>query len=336
MGSTITTGRSVGAIQADDGEVYFALFERTYSSNCYPHEPEWGCIGFGTGPEMVRHIFEIASDTCGGMLRGPSRRLTPWGYVASWFKAMAKPHALKEFSHTYNLVDKDRAGYLEITVERLDRCEQGLRDAGHGHIVDALRNEGSYTFSLRRDAPAQRVLGLIGWRQIPYLGDHMPVADELGWKPVKAKQAPECEFPGVYRFFNGDNIIVRKEGRLTMGRWQYAVEGHFVAGYGEMELQAPGHYRAVLKALRQHLDNLAELPKAFMVELDPERVSSYRSAKVQRLWEAMGRERQPLWALSSDEIGELSYCEDSVEFIALSEAEDANQLTAYGQMALAL
>ena len=38
MGATVLTGKRAAAFQTVDGDWMFALFERTYEKNCYPHE----------------------------------------------------------------------------------------------------------------------------------------------------------------------------------------------------------------------------------------------------------------------------------------------------------
>lgn len=341
MGSTITNGRKAGAIRANDGRIYYALFERTYESNCYPHDPDWGCIGFGTGPDMVRRIFDMGGVTCGGMLRGPGRDLTPWGYIGSWLREMSQPHVLNDFKTAYDLVEKDRAGYYEVTSKSLDRCEQDLRAAGYGHIVDTLRSAKRYEFQLGRDAGALAQRGFIPpYRMFHFFGKGGTPAPELGWKPDKAKKAPEYVLPGVYRWCDRESIVMDNDGLLKIGPWAYAVEGRFVSNYAELELQAPGHYHAALKACHRHLKDLPAIPNSVLIEIDPELTKEeYQEKNATKAWEAMGRKRLPLWAISDQTRGNLRYCGDAVRIIRLDDAESqASQgdLSQIGQLALGI
>ncbi|HYW76211.1 MAG TPA: hypothetical protein VFA48_06255, partial [Gammaproteobacteria bacterium] len=166
MSSTITTKRSAGALRGDDGVIYYALFERTYESNVFPHDPSWGCIGFGSGEDMVRRVFDIGSYVCGGMLQGRSGRLTPHGYIGSWLAELANPHELGQgMTMRLSIAEGERAGRDEIHPDVFAECRPALLEAGLDHVVAGLE-QGGYAFTLEHDAAALAVIAryIPAWR----------------------------------------------------------------------------------------------------------------------------------------------------------------------------
>lgn len=320
MSSTITTKRGAGALRGANGKVYYALFERTYESNVHPQDPSWGCIGFGDGPDMVRRIFEIASNVCGGMLRGRNGRLTPHGYIGSWLKEMANPHEMDEGrTMRLSLSEGKWTGRDEIHPDVFAKCKPALLEAGHDEVVAALE-QGGYTFTLEHDAAALAVITRYtpAWRLFSYHGDWVAKARDLGWSPAKAKHPPQYTLPGVYHYF--DDIIEKKDGHLVMGHSQWSVEARFVREYGDLEVRYPGHYRAALRALKQHLDSIPELPETALVEIDPSKAERVFAQTAESIWASMGRQRRALRDLDRDAKRLLHLCGEAARFIVGDQA----------------
>jgi len=68
MGSTVTTRKLAAAFKSANGTVTFALFEESYSKNCYPRTPSWCCWSIGDIRHVMKAIFSAASSCEGGML----------------------------------------------------------------------------------------------------------------------------------------------------------------------------------------------------------------------------------------------------------------------------
>lgn len=277
MGATITCARKVGAILADDGQVYYALFEQTYESNCYPHTPSWECVGFGTGRTVVEQIFRIGSAVCGGMLRGRSRQLTPLGYIGSWMSALKRPYMLKDISIKLRVVDKEFVSYGEISEKCMPPLKDRLRSKGHDLVADYL-DTGEYRIdrlSAEADVLALIVNGGMAWRYIGRNDLTEQPASGLGWNPPKTKQAPIYNLPGVYRIDGAENIVVQgADGLLDIGDWQYSLEAGFVSGYGVLESSCPGHWRNAMTDLKKHFEHMPYLPDSAVITIERENVKS--------------------------------------------------------------
>ena len=110
MGATVTCGKQAGAFLANDGTTIYALFERTYEKNCYPHTPHWSCVA--TGPyDKVLHRVMLAAGSCeGGMLQSTAGAILPENYIAGWLRALRRPQRLKE--HVVDLrFDRDACSF---------------------------------------------------------------------------------------------------------------------------------------------------------------------------------------------------------------------------------
>ena len=255
MSSTISTGRKVGAIDTPKG-VFYVLFEATYESNCYPHTPRFWCVGAGFAADAIRRVFALASDTCGGMLRGPSGNFTPQGYVRAWFRELAKPRRLVMPSLTIDSANT--------------QAQKILEDKGHGKLarefdaVDVVRINSEF-FTQNPDVLAeffaQRVVHPSRvFTYYPMLSGTVDAA--LGLQRKKSKAVPQFSLPGKYQQNKSPEIICEDEkGELYVGPWEYALRARFVHDYAETEILYPGCYTAAFWALDNHFKAMPMMPE---------------------------------------------------------------------------
>jgi hypothetical protein len=93
MGSTVLTGKRAGAFQKADGEWIYALFERTYEKNSYPHRDKWSGIALSNYADVMRRVFLHATSSEGGMLQSRSGQIRPENYIEAWEAGAGKTDA---------------------------------------------------------------------------------------------------------------------------------------------------------------------------------------------------------------------------------------------------
>lgn len=334
MSSAITTNRRAGAIRAKDGRVYYAIFQAAYSSNVSPKKPSWMCLGFGRAPDMLRRIFNMAANICGGMLQARGRDLTTWGYITNWYQKLAHPYLMRaDQPITLRVEQVNYPGHDWIARARFEAKREELLEAGQEEFVNTL-DQGEYSGRLEEVAPALAILleSVDADLFFEDEGDERPKVDELGWRPKKAQRPPSYQLPGTYCFPGYRNVVEVVDGKCRIGPWSYAVKEHFVQHYAELELQSPGHYRKALQSLEAHLDNLPTLAHTAIVTVDPARASDVWAERAQSLWAAMDRRPQALWTLTAKEIDDVIACRSAVR-LSLQDS-GTKELTMLGQMAM--
>lgn len=96
MGATILTGKHAAAFKRADGTPIYALFERTYEANCYPHYPRWHCRAIG-GFEEVLFAITRAMNSCESQgLQARSSMISPESLLKHWYQRLAKPTLLPD------------------------------------------------------------------------------------------------------------------------------------------------------------------------------------------------------------------------------------------------
>ena len=271
MGSTITTARVAAGLHTQHGRKLFVLFEESYSSNTYPHTPEWCCMGIGYLPATMERIFSLASVCEGGMLRNRSGCLTPEGYIGTWFRELANPLVMHR---TELRVAAGDGFYNAVHSTRLNEAVDLLTEAGHPTQAAALRDEGAVTLDLVCDADAvlalQAGLGISPWRLVSaHAVSHRSSERDpaLGHKPAPGR-ASMPEVPTTLKLNDRVRLLQGPDGEWRCGGWQYALVGDHVRGLWQAELACPGHHRKRITAFRDALDRAPPAPAGLMVEID--------------------------------------------------------------------
>lgn len=261
MGSTVVTGKKATAFKTDQGKIVYVLFEETYESNCYPHEPHWSAIHVGTIDTALQRIFSSASACEGGSLRSRSGSIKPESYFQGWMKALKNP-----FHFTMEEVDlKIGDGfYTPIQTKHAEEALKRLAKAGMAQDqIDLLRSGGLVKVSL--DKNADFILCLQGlvlpWRIVPgYFSACDNPAPELAYNPEVKKSCPikEVDLCDPRRL---DEWILTKD---HSHRWRCASQGYsliseFVSAFYRHELEYPGSFLKSIKKLREDFKNFPEI-----------------------------------------------------------------------------
>lgn len=271
MGSTVTTGRSVGAFVSPAGKTIYVLFEETYEKNCYPHTPAWSCIAIGGINAVIRTIFEYASSCEGGMLQNRSGHITPEGYIRSWFSELEAPHRMQDFEVSMKV---GKGSYSTVTSDELGTVSSMLTSIGRGDIACRLSAGEAVTLKFQKDSDViLAVYGLNGkerrllapWRIVQSY--HRPQRDtgrdtSLGYSPKVSKAEVGTSADPVFLRVKGQEecFVQQADGSLRPDGWAYRVVGNFVRDFGEEELRVPRSFPRRIKAFRDRVTNAPSLP----------------------------------------------------------------------------
>lgn len=255
MGSTVSTGKLIGAFRGQDGQPCYVMYEQTYEKNCYPHTPRWSARAIGGLETMMKGIFRAASACEGGMLQGAGGRyITPEGYIASWLKELANPVAMGNLSLT---VKVESGWSAPLAVNELDEIKPTMAALGYETQAAALEAGEAVELTLHGDSQLLSALysgeKRSAWRILEAYS--VPVTgyrdESLGYAPQKAKsfvvEVPRC----VRVSGHNENILFQQpDGSWRCKGWAYSIIGDFVTQHWEAELREPGSYRSRIKALR--------------------------------------------------------------------------------------
>lgn len=297
MGSTVTTRKLAAAFKSAEGAVTFALFEESYSKNCYPRTPSWCCWSIGDIRHVMKAIFSAASSCEGGMLQGAGGRyLKPEGYIASWLKELAEPVELQELQ----LVLKLGSGYAAtVPTEQFEATKDKIVALGRGDIAEALERGEDVSLVLQDEAALITGLydgsTLMPWRILTHA--HVPLHGvrnaDLGYRPAKTRVF-DLEVPRFYRVHERDDscLILGADGAWRCFGWQFSYVGRYVSALWEKELLEPGSYRARIGAYREAIKGAPFLPsQGVKVLIDPAiQMESYVQDNVKDVLEALPHE----------------------------------------------
>jgi hypothetical protein len=239
MSVTFTCKRVAAAFRSGD-DIIYALGEVTYESNVYPHTRHLSTTFVGKLQEAIKMIFSIASDTCGGALNSPDRKMTPERYVKSGLNALKKPYLLDP-----NMPIKIRASAWDKKVQE--------------EIMNVILGRGTEpTLGNHYDIP--RINRYI---DLPFSEDGRPYGEPceaLGYAPQKVSGLPEEDFGRIFKLpASCEHYYARldKEGNLvSRPEWEYRIMGDYVSSIWETEITHPGSYKQLIPDFREHLRTL--------------------------------------------------------------------------------
>lgn len=256
MGATVTVGKKVAAFNASNGKTGYVLFEQTYEKNCYPHHPNWSCVGIGYLEDVMTRIFAMASSCEGGGLQGRGGYITPEGYVAGWLTELATPLEMPNFKSKVAFGENFSA---TIPESLRDRVLKGLEDEGFHEEATALRGEG-FEAALHDDMEVLRAIyvkhrnELGPWRFIGRFEVTNQMygrqCNELGYTPGK-DQTYLASVPKMFEVETDRLAVEQPDGVFRVTGAGYYCTAKFIEGYGLTELAHPGTFRKSFKAFRE-------------------------------------------------------------------------------------
>ena len=261
MGATVLTGKRAAAFRGANGDLTYALFERTYEKNCYPHTDRWSAIAFGSYSDVMRRVFLHAGSCEGGMLQSRSGDIKPENYIESWKQELARPVRMRDreirlrLSGSYDAVIPDKSA---------EDVRLALIRAGFEARFDAIKSAGD-TASLHADAGL--LLALYGAKGPLSAWRILDVAD-CGTEPMDMSatgraKAPVGDMPQVKCYsIDGENRLLSIGAEpLHNGGWVYRVVGTFIEEVAYWrEMDAPGYAKKAIPIFRGALKNARPLP----------------------------------------------------------------------------
>ncbi len=265
MGSTVSTGKLIGAFRGNDGQPCYVMFEQTYEKNCYPHDPQWSARAIGDIATMMKGIFACAASCEGGMLQGAGgRTITPEGYLAGWLKELENPVSMMDLTlgmkvsegWSATLTEKDLVE-MKPTMLALG-YETQVKDLEAGLSISVSLHADSQLLSAIYNGETKRAWRIIQSYDTPVHGTRDAT---LGYKPEKAKVYDVAVQRYIRVSKDNENILIQREdGSWRCEGWAYSIIGQFVTNLWEAEMREPGSYRNRIKALREAIHSAPMLP----------------------------------------------------------------------------
>lgn len=264
MGSTVSTGKLIGAFEGPTGNPVYVMFEQTYESNSFPRTPKWSARMIGDLAATLKNIFLSASSCEGGMLQGTGGRyITPEGYIKGWMSELANPVDMPDLSFELTVGKYWEAA---IPADSFEKAKERLLLAKADRIIAGLQT-GFVSASLYADSEALAAIfdGINVWanqiiksHQVP---EHRPRNPALGYKPAKAK-VQQLETPrfAMIHADMGSYLIQGKDGHWRCESGGHSYIGDLVRNLWQDEVRVPGSYRSRIKAYRAAMDSASIVP----------------------------------------------------------------------------
>ena len=281
MGSTIVTNRCAAVFENPEnrGDHIWALFEKCYESNVYPHTPHWSARTIGRIDGAMETIFRDAACCEGGSLQDRTGSITPETYIRRWYRALRHPVRMPEmFIH---LSEKDlrlqfRFANDETNEVSWERFRGRMRALGREDIPLGLESGAEVALSLYQDI--ELVLAIFGYsrERAALLGpwrafgrDWAPrdaAKSTIGYYPAGG-QIPSPVAPRAYRI-DENALVMPVDGKWRAAGWAYSAIGDYVKGLWETELHAPGSYEVLIGPYREAIESAPLLPKGSEAVVD--------------------------------------------------------------------
>lgn len=269
MGSTYSVNKQAAATVAPNGTIFFALFEQTYESNCFPQTPNWCAIYFGTAEACMERIISHATACEGGMLKEKGGNTTPSAYIKHWREALANPVSLRrgvvsaEFGKGIYTIDDDKRSAIEVIL------------AKHGHpgVVD---NKVSIDIGEKPELLQEIIDARTStWKFIDRTDvRHESAKDWAAYSPTLCSaEVPEFDVFYIQERPNYDREHwVRLDGQVLGMGWSYNVIGRLIERFGKPAEKAnPGSVESVIKAIRAKVKVAVPFPMDQRIRVEGER-----------------------------------------------------------------
>ncbi|CAN7792316.1 hypothetical protein [Caballeronia sp. dw_19] len=328
MGATVLTGKRAGAFQRGNGEWIFALFERTYDKNCYPHRDHWSGITIGNYASVMRRVFRHARSCEGGMLQSRSGGIRSEHYIEAWRQELARPMVLNDREIDLRVGETFGA---PIPKKALDDVRLCLANAGQHSRFDALVAGG---LSVSLFADIDLLIALYG-EEGPFSLWRVLSVDDCGPVSISASvprllpaakvmdQMPDLRCHAI----DGDSRLVSFDGQpWHHAGWQYSAVGSFITEVAyRLEMVHPGFAKRAIPEYRDTLRKASPVPPdtKLTVSRAPEGVDKWRLSTADEIAQGLG--------LVSE--GEDAPATFSFEFSAITGENPRSNLYSLGRLA---
>jgi hypothetical protein len=266
MGATVTCGKNAAVMIKKNGDKVFALFEKTYEKNCYPHTPHWGCIAFGDYASVMGRIFGHAAACEGGGLQGTGGRLiSPENYIAAWRREMSAPVLMEDYSIKLFVGD-----WSPVNPKNLNAVCEALTRLGRNDLASWLMLGERVVLRLHDDIEA--VLAIYGtgkieppWRVIEHHYSYSVPHSELGQKPcLGIINPPSVQVMALDQYKSGDRherLVKVGDGPWLNKGWEYSAIGSYIMDVAlPCESVRTGSAKALISDFREKCKAAAYVP----------------------------------------------------------------------------
>lgn len=265
MGATVTVGKSSAALVRADGTVIYALFEKTYEKNCYPHTPHWSCFTFGTYEDVMLRVFRGAACCESGMLQSTGGRyILPENYIAAWQRAIGESSRLPDQPISLKLTGSYRG---PITEEKRDATQDALQRIGRSDVFAAIM-AGQANIRLYDDLEVVLALYGVGqvyppWMVLDYSAFLTLPEPAFSPKPRIAKIEPPVIAAYRHELKCGLEQVVCRFGDgswRALGGTYSAVDYYIAEVVYPLEMKQTGCAKRLIAAFREQCNNAPKLP----------------------------------------------------------------------------
>lgn len=283
MGSTILLAKSSAAFVRPDGQVVYALSEKTFESNVHPHTPHWSCFAFGTYDAVMKRVFGGAEACEGGYLKAGNRRdIRPESYISSWQLAMKTSVRLDDMPIVLRRTGSYRG---PVTNDKLDATVGILIRHGYTQAANALANGEQVELSLFADTDVLLALYGVGGIYAPWM-----ILTHAEWRTiVEPAFAPErrvetivpptMEVYSVKAPPGWNYYVVDCDGTRRAFSAEYSAVQYFIEKVAyPLEMKRTGCSGKLITAFREQCKNAPQLPLTakVTVSLSPDLSVWYR------------------------------------------------------------
>lgn len=291
MSSTILTGKRAAAFQKADGEWIYALFERGYESNVYPHQDNWSAVALGNYAAVMRKLFSHASSCEGGMLRSKAGSLKPENFITSWQRELARPFTLPNQRIT---LSSSASMYSAVPALQLEAVRLSLIRSGFEAQADELA-AGGLTVSLHADIDL--LLSIYGnhgplsvWR---ILKEYDTGTVQIDVPVPTASKTAMDRMPAIrcHTVDRENRLIAMGSAPWRHAGWQYNAVGSFITEVVyAIEMETPGFAKKAIPAFREAIRSATPVPAATRITVtrSPEGEDEWRIRKAGELAQKVG------------------------------------------------
>lgn len=258
---THSVGKRVIILKDRKGKLWFLLQEQTYSSNCFPHRPEWCYVFFGDLTGAIQNIIHGAASCEGGCLTGAGRTLKTETYIQQWMTAMKKPKLASALHIKFAFAEE---GYRTLRLKHQEGIRNILLTADSqlkmdeaGYVDGLLTEDFEVITDIFKDIGGHGIWILI--RDVILSRDAEPVLYDVTSKKLVITHLGKLGDKG-----NRDCIFFKLDGFVFSGaEWEVVAE--VVRHLSTLGL-SPSNVIRLIAELRETIENAKQFVGSFTIQ----------------------------------------------------------------------